>query len=612
MMRNFGYHNKALHINLSNEHTQEVDIDNKVLELIIGGTGLATYLLHKYCPEGTEPLEPSNPLIFASSPLVGTRLTTSSKFAIATKSPLTGLIGDSLSSSYMALELKKTGYDAIIITGKRQSNTLLTIKNNSVKFIDAKHLSSKTTSQTESQVKSLVGNQFSVCSIGIAGENMVRFASIANDGGRQAGRTGVGAVMGSKNLKAIAIHGTNKTSIYDESSINRIRANLNKKSLGPATEKYRTLGTISNLSVFNRLNVLPSYNFQQTKFANIAPITAETTELTHKLGSAHCASCTIGCEKIFTSRTESGSTIKSRLEYETAYALGPLIGISNPDILIESSNLCDQLGLDTISTGATIAWAMESYEKRVLTQTDTGGLELYFGNEKILPNLIQMIAEQKGIGRLLSEGSKRSSEQIGKSSDTWAMHVKGLEMPGYDPRKLKTMALALAVSTKGACHNRSSAYESDFSILSNTENNKLDKGIITKKSEDYSAVMDSLIWCKFVRKVFDDFYEESSEVYSSITGKECSPKQLEESGERINNLKKLFNIREGWRTSDDTLPTRVFNSPNPNDSGETNNLTREELNTMISSYYNARGWTQKGTITKTKIQSLSLDYVLQK
>ncbi|MQG39900.1 MAG: aldehyde ferredoxin oxidoreductase family protein [SAR202 cluster bacterium] len=612
MMRNFGYHNKALHINLSNEHTQEVDIDNKVLELIIGGTGLATYLLHKYCPEGTEPLEPSNPLIFASSPLVGTRLTTSSKFAIATKSPLTGLIGDSLSSSYMALELKKTGYDAIIITGKRQSNTLLTIKNNSVKFIDAKHLSSKTTSQTESQVKSLVGNQFSVCSIGIAGENMVRFASIANDGGRQAGRTGVGAVMGSKNLKAIAIHGTNKTSIYDESSINRIRANLNKKSLGPATEKYRTLGTISNLSVFNRLNVLPSYNFQQTKFANIAPITAETTELTHKLGSAHCASCTIGCEKIFTSRTESGSTIKSRLEYETAYALGPLIGISNPDILIESSNLCDQLGLDTISTGATIAWAMESYEKRVLTQTDTGGLELYFGNEKILPNLIQMIAEQKGIGRLLSEGSKRSSEQVGKSSDTWAMHVKGLEMPGYDPRKLKTMALALAVSTKGACHNRSSAYESDFSILSNTENNKLDKGIITKKSEDYSAVMDSLIWCKFVRKVFDDFYEESSEVYSSITGKECSPKQLEESGERINNLKKLFNIREGWRTSDDTLPTRVFNSPNPNDSGETNNLTREELNTMISSYYNARGWTQKGTITKTKIQSLSLDYVLQK
>ena len=334
--------------------------------------------------------------------------------------------------------------------------------------------------------------------------------------------------------------------------------------------------------------------------------------MTHKSGSAHCANCTIGCEKIFTSRTESGSTIKSRLEYETAYALGPLIGISNPDILIESSNICDQLGLDTISTGATIAWAMESYEKGVLTQTDTDGLELYFGNEKILPNLIQMIAEQKGIGRLLSEGSKRSSEQIGKSSDTLAMHVKGLEMPGYDPRKLKTMALALAVSTRGACHNRSSAYDSDFSLLSNTENNKLDKGVITKKSEDYSAVMDSLIWCKFVRKVFDDFYEESSEVYSSITGKECSPKQLEESGERINNLKKLFNIREGWQTSDDTLPSRVFDSPNPNDSDETHNLTREELNTMISSYYHARGWTQKGTITKTKIQSLSLDYVLQK
>ena len=610
-MNNFGYNNKALHINLSNEQTQEVHIENKILELIIGGTGLATYLLYKYCPIDAEPLEPSNPLIFASSPLVGTRLTTSSKFAIATKSPLTGFIGDSLSSSYMALELKKTGYDAIIITGKRKSPSLLTIENSSVKFMDAQQLVKKTTSQTEHMVKNIVGKKFSVCSIGPAGENLVRFASIANDGGRQAGRTGVGAVMGSKNIKAIAIHGSNKINIYDESSINRVREQLHKKSLGPATEKYRTLGTVSNLSVFNRLNVLPSYNFQQTKFENIEPITAEQTQLTHKLGSAHCANCTIGCEKIFVSSSKSGSTIKSRLEYETAYALGPLIGISNPDILIESSSLCDQLGMDTISTGATIAWAMESYEKGILNQADTDGLELYFGNEKVVVNLINMIAEQRGIGSLLSEGSKRSSEQTGKSSDEWAMHVKGLEMPGYDPRKLKTMALGLAVSTRGACHNRSSAYEADFSSISNNEKPQSDKGIITKKGEDYSAVMDSLIWCKFVRKVFDDFYQESSDIYSSITGRDCSPQQLEESGERINNLKKLFNIREGWLTSDDTLPSRIFDTSNLSDSDQVDNLTRGELNTMISSYYDARGWTKKGTIPKSKIHSLSLDYVLQ-
>ena len=610
-MNNFGYNNKALHINLSNEQTQEVHIENKILELIIGGTGLATYLLYKYCPTDAEPLEPSNPLIFASSPLVGTRLTTSSKFAIATKSPLTGFIGDSLSSSYMALELKKTGYDAIIITGKRKSPSLLTIENSSVKFMDAQQLVKKTTSQTEHMVKDMVGKKFSVCSIGPAGENLVRFASIANDGGRQAGRTGVGAVMGSKNIKAIAIHGSNKINIYDESSINRVREQLHKKSLGPATEKYRTLGTVSNLSVFNRLNVLPSYNFQQTKFENIEPITAEQTQLTHKLGSAHCANCTIGCEKIFVSSSKSESPIKSRLEYETAYALGPLIGISNPDILIEASSLCDQLGMDTISTGATIAWAMESYEKGILNQADTDGLELYFGNEKVVVNLINMIAEQRGIGSLLSEGSKRSSEQTGKSSDEWAMHVKGLEMPGYDPRKLKTMALGLAVSTRGACHNRSSAYEADFSSISNNEKTQSDKGIITKKGEDYSAVMDSLIWCKFVRKVFDDFYQESSDIYSSITGRDCSPQQLEESGERINNLKKLFNIREGWLTSDDTLPSRIFDSSNLSDSDQVDNLTRGELNTMISSYYDARGWTKKGTIPKSKIHSLSLDYVLQ-
>lgn len=610
-MNNFGYHNKALHINLTTEQIQEIPIGNEILKLIIGGTGLATYLLYKFCPTNTEPFGPSNPLIFASSPLVGTKLTTSSKFAIATKSPLTGFIGDSLSSSYMALELKKTGYDAIVITGKRERLTLLSIENTVVKFIDAQQLTKKTTSQTEHLVKDIVGRKFSVSSIGPAGENLVRFASIANDGGRQAGRTGVGAVMGSKNIKAIAIHGTHKIKIHDRTSLNGIREKLQAKSLGPATEKYRTLGTISNLSVFNRLDILPSYNFQQTKFNNIEPITAEQTELTHKLGSAHCASCTIGCEKIFASTTKSGSIIKSRLEYETAYALGPLIGINNPDTLIQSSNLCDQLGLDTISTGATIAWAMESYERGVFSLSDTDGLELNFGNEEVVPNLIKMIAAQKGIGNLLSQGSKRSSQQIGKASESWAMHVKGLEMPGYDPRKLKTMALGLAVSTRGACHNRSSAYEADFSSFSNDDSTNIDKGLITKKGEDYSAVMDSLIWCKFVRKAFDDFYDESANIYSLITGFDCSSKHLEESGERINNLKKLFNIREGWQNFHDTLPSRIFESSNTNESNQNNNLTREELNTMISSYYKARGWTKTGTIPKSKIQELSLDYVLQ-
>jgi len=610
-MNNFGYHNKALHINLTTEQIQEIPIENEILKLIIGGTGLATYLLYKFCPTNTEPFGPSNPLIFASSPLVGTKLTTSSKFAIATKSPLTGFIGDSLSSSYMALELKKTGYDAIVITGKRERLTLLSIENTVVKFIDAQQLTKKTTSQTEHLVKDIVGRKFSVSSIGPAGENLVRFASIANDGGRQAGRTGVGAVMGSKNIKAIAIHGTHKIKIHDRTSLNGIREKLQAKSLGPATEKYRTLGTMSNLSVFNRLDILPSYNFQQTKFNNIEPITAEQTELTHKLGSAHCASCTIGCEKIFASTTKSGSIIKSRLEYETAYALGPLIGINNPDTLIQSSNLCDQLGLDTISTGATIAWAMESYERGVFSLSDTDGLELNFGNEEVVPNLIRMIAAQKGIGNLLSQGSKRSSQKIGKASESWAMHVKGLEMPGYDPRKLKTMALGLAVSTRGACHNRSSAYEADFSSFSNDDSTNIDKGLITKKGEDYSAVMDSLIWCKFVRKAFDDFYDESANIYSLITGFDCSSKHLEESGERINNLKKLFNIREGWQNFHDTLPSRIFESSNTNESNQNNNLTREELNTMISSYYKARGWTKTGTIPKSKIQELSLDYVLQ-
>ena len=213
-----------------------------------------------------------------------------------------------------------------------------------------------------------------------------------------------------------------------------------------------------------------------------------------------------------------------------------------------------------------------------------------------------MIAEQRGIGRLLSEGSKRSSEQIGKSSDEWAMHVKGLEMPGYDPRKLKTMALGLAVSTRGACHNRSSAYEADFSSISNNEKTQSDKGIITKKGEDYSAVMDSLIWCKFVRKVFDDFYSESAEVINEITGWNMTADELRKCGERINNLKKLFNIREGWKRKDDTLPERILTEPLDNGA----QLSGSELGMMIRCYYQARGWREEGYIPQSKCDELGL------
>ena len=262
----FGYHGKVLIVDLTEQESRWEPLEEDVLRGFIGGTGLGAYLLYTYCPPRVEPLDPANPLIFVGSPLVGSRLTTSSKFAVLTKSPLTGFIGDSLSSSFVATELKKTGCDALIVVGKSESPTLLSVNDGEVEFLDGSGLLGLSTVETERSVKQRMGHRTRVLCIGPAGENLVRMASISNDGGRHAGRTGPGAVMGSKNLKAIALRGTSPTPVFDPEALEPIGRELTRRSLGPATEKYRTLGTMANVSVFNRLGTLPTRNFQQSTF----------------------------------------------------------------------------------------------------------------------------------------------------------------------------------------------------------------------------------------------------------------------------------------------------------------------------------------------------------
>ncbi len=604
----FGYNGKMLIVDLSARTSHWESIADDVLKKFIGGTGLGAYLLWKFCPPGIDALEPSNPLIFVTSPLVGSRLTTSSKFAVVTKSPLTGLIGDSLSSSFMATELKKTGCDALVIIGKSASPCLLSIDDGQVEFLAADDLLGKTTSETEDAVKQRMGHRTRVACIGPAGENLVRFASITNDGGRQAARTGPGAVMGSKNLKAIAIKGTHAVPVHDAEALNLIGDDLSERSLGPATEKYRTLGTMANLSVFNRLGTLPTRNFQQSTFEEGESVTGEAMHQTHFVKNAHCANCTIGCEKILVT-TDDGKKVQGRMEYESAFALGPLVGIADSNTVIRASKLCDELGLDTISTGATLAWAMECFQKGLLDNSrdeESHEINLSFGGGDALLEGIRLIAERQGIGDLLAEGSMRAARKIGGGSEAWAMQVKGLEMPGYEPRSLKTMALGLAVSTRGACHNRSSAYEADFSDRVNRLEADDQRGRITAEGEDFSAVLDSLIWCKFLRKAFTDLYEESAEIFEKITGWPCSADDLRIAGERINNLKKLFNIREGWTRDEDTLPERVFTEKLPTGMVAGVGLEREDLHMMVQGYYRARGWSEDGMIPEEKLRELGL------
>jgi len=547
-----GFHGRLLHVDLSDGRASWADLPERRLRAFLGGIGLGTSLLYEHAPPGVEPLSPANPLIFTSAPLVGTNLTTTAKFAVVTKSPLTGFIGDSLSSSHFALELKRTGLDAVVITGRAPSPVYLSIADGHVEARDAEHLKGKSPAETEAAIRSAERSRgFRVAAIGRAGESCVRFATISNDG-RHAGRGGAGAVMGSKNLKAIALHGEREVSVAHSSEVEGIARALRQRSLGSLTDKYRSIGTVANLAVFNRLGTLPTRNFQRATFDEADPLSGEALTESHFSRRHGCASCTIRCERLF--RSNGGD--EQRMEYETVFALGPLCGMSDPDAVLAAARLCDHYGMDTISTGGTLAWAMECGERGLLP--DTQQLGLGFGRSEGIVAAIPLIAAREGIGALLAEGSKRAALQLGKGSSYWAMHVKGLELPGYDPRSLKTMALGLAVSPRGACHNRSGAYEADFSGAVDRLRADAGRGALVAASEDFSAVLDSLIVCKFLRKCFADFYDEAAELLTAVTGWRVSGGELRRIGERINITKRLFNQREGWRPQDDWLPPRLL------------------------------------------------------
>ncbi|HEY7558823.1 MAG TPA: aldehyde ferredoxin oxidoreductase family protein [Candidatus Binatia bacterium] len=598
-----GFHGRLLYIDLNTGQSSWHDLEVSRLRQVLGGIGLGARLLYDYAPPGVEPFSPANPLIFTSAPLVGTGLTTTAKFAVVTKSPLTGFIADSLSSSYFALELKRIGLDGLVITGRAASLAYIYIHNDHVEIRDAAGLTGKSASETESLIRTeLCSSAMPVAAIGKAGENRVRFATISNEG-RHAGRGGVGAVMGSKNLKAIALCGDRETKVADAKGVEAIAQSLRSRSLGSLTDKYRNIGTVANLAVFNRLGTLPTRNFQQSTFDHAEALSGETLTENNFSRRHGCACCTIRCERLF----KSVAGEEQRLEYETLFALGPLCGIQDPQAVLQAAGLCDLYGLDTISTGGTLAWAMECCERGLLPEAQALGLR--FGRSDALLAAIPAIAERRGIGALLAEGSKRAALEIGGESLDCAMHVKGLELPGYEPRSLKTLALGLAVSPRGACHNRSGAYEADFSGQVDRLRSDSGRGILVAASEDFAAVLDSLIVCKFLRKCFTDFYAEAADLINKVTGWDCSSTELKRIGERIHALKKLFNLREGWKPEDDWLPPRLLSEALPTGVAQGVGLSADELRQMILGYYRARGWEEDGLIPDHKIKELGLPTV---
>jgi aldehyde:ferredoxin oxidoreductase len=572
-----GYHGNYLRIDVSTSTSERVPLPETVLRQYLGGTGLGARLLLDEGAATADPLSPEAPLIFAFSPLVGSPLTTSAKFAVVSKSPLTERFNDSLASSGFAISGKRCGCDAIVVVGCAPDWSVLVINDGEVRLEPADDLRGDSCQVAEEKLRARLGADFRIASIGPAGERAVRYATISHDG-RHAGRGGSGAVLGSKRIKAIAVRGTKYCEWASPRELTELSRDLSKRSFGPATAKYRELGTATNLLTFNRFGTLPTRNFQSGTFEGAPSIAPEQLRVEHARTRSSCVACTIGCEHIYS--LDRG---KVRLEYESLFALGSLCGVSDGAAVLRASRRCDELGIDTISTGGSIAFAMECVDRGLVDEP-----WLKFGSGDAVLEAIELIGRRDGIGAILAEGSRRAAQIIGQGSIAFAPQVKGLEIPGYEPRALQTMALGFAVGARGADHNRSGAYDVDFSDKVDRRNATLDSVRYAIDTEDRAALMDSLILCKFLRGVFTDFQSEAAVMLTAVTGWDVTADELRETARRIVATKRQVNLLAGWTPDEDTLPERFLDAPLPNDPAA--RLTRERLQELVTEYHHQRGW----------------------
>jgi aldehyde:ferredoxin oxidoreductase len=580
----FGYHGCYLRIDVTDGRAERVPLADSVLRRYVGGSGLGARLLLDEAlrlPSANgappDPLSPDAPLVFAFSPLVGSPLTTSAKFAVVSRSPLTERFNDSLASSGFAVAGKQCGCDAIVVVGRSSRPAVLVVDNGAVRMEHAEDVLGASCGVTEATLRERLGPGYRIASIGPAGENRVRYATISHDG-RHAGRGGSGAVLGSKNIKAIAVRGSQRCAWAHPRDVTALSRELSERSFGPATAKYRELGTAANLLTFNRFGVLPTRNFQNGTFAEAPALSPEQLSVGHSRTRASCVACTIGCEHMYD--LEGRGT---RLEYESLFALGSLCGVGDGDAVLRAAQRCDDLGIDTISAGGTIAFAMECVERGLVDVP-----WLTFGSGDAVREAIELIGRREGIGALLAEGSRRAARIIGQGSIAFAPQVKGLEIPGYEPRALQTMALGFAVGPRGADHNRSGAYEVDFSDKVDRRHATLDAVRHAIDSEDRSALMDSLILCKFLRGVFVDFHDEAATMLRAVTGWDVTADELRDVARGIMAAKRELNVCAGWTPDEDTLPDRFLDAPLPNDPAAT--LSRESLRALVAEYHRQRGW----------------------
>jgi len=591
---------KVVDVNLSNLSCEHRELEHELVVRFIGGKGIGAKILYDELRPGVDPLSPENILIFATGPLTGTIAPTSGRWAVVTKSPHTGIFLDSQVGGHFGAALRRAGVDILIVRGKSEKPVYLYVENGEVKIYDASHLWGKTIFETEDELKK-IHPEAKVGSIGPAGENLVTFAIIGFDYYRQAGRGGAGAVMGSKNLKAVVAKPTSELQYFDEKGMKEsVKRLLKLIKEHPVMKKRTEIGTPMWVKMANEGGFLPTRNFSRGVFEKADEISGETMKEKIWVRNKACFGCPIACGKL--THVRDGKYKCNEVEgpeYETIALLGSNCEITPIESVAFLNRICDNLGLDTISAGGVVAFAMECFEKGLLGDTD--GLELKFGNADAASELLKKIAYRHGIGELFAQGVKKAAEKIGQGSERFAIHVKGLELPGVEPRGSWGMALAFATADRGGCHQRAWTPTAELTgVLPRFSTEGVAKFV--KETQDERAVCFSLVLCDFVPFTVQDF----AELLYNATGISLSTEEYMLTGERIWNIIRLFNVGEGISRKDDTLPLRIMEQPSPLGPAEGKVITVDILNKMLDEYYALRGWDQNGIPTDETLRRLGL------
>lgn len=601
----FGYHGKFLQVDLGTRETKELELKTDDLKNFVGGAGLAARLIYDRVKPNMDPLAPDSPIIFATGPFTGTTIPMVSRSALCGISPLTGVWGEATTGGVFPFRLKASGFDGIFITGKASKPNYLYLNNGKAEFKDASHLWGKDTYQTQRILKDeLKDSGLGISCIGQAGENLVKYASVINDRGRAAGRCGVGALMGSKNLKAVVAGGDMKTSVSDEVKV----AELTKLARDTISTSflivlYREYGTLLWMDMGMVLGDVPARYFTRSVFP-AEKVTSQAFRQAYVMGNYACYGCPVGCGRLIKNFKKGIGEVDGP-EYETAAAFGPLCLNFDLDSIVRANHLCNSHGLDTISAGVCIAYAMYLYEKGILSEKKAG-MKMNWGDGKSVVKLVEMIIKRQGIGELLGEGVRRMAEELGADTDE-AAHVKGMEVPMHDARAFSGQAISYATGPRGACHLKGDYYAVDaggavleLNILPGDRLQSEGKAEPSARYQSYRDLFDSLLMCKFAPLTATQI----SEILTSITGWNYAPADLNTAGERSVNIKRAISNKLGVSRKDDKLPKVCIEALKE---GSTAGKS-PDMDLMLKDYYTFRKWDWKtGKPTKEKLVELGME-----